>query len=104
MRVVAILGQKGGSGKTTVSIHLARAASRQKQKVALLDLDPQGSAASWGRRRGTESLPVTVQGAQLQEIPTLLTEAKRAGLDMVLVDCPGRADAIAMSMMQKADV
>jgi chromosome partitioning protein len=52
MRVVAILGQKGGSGKTTCAIHLAIAASRQKQKVVLLDLDPQGSAASWGKRRG----------------------------------------------------
>ena len=103
MRVVAILGQKGGSGKTTCAIHLAIAAARQKQKVVLLDLDPQGSAASWGRRRGQDELPVTVQAARIQEMSTLLTEAKSAGLDLVLVDCPGRADAIAMTMLERAD-
>jgi chromosome partitioning protein len=103
MRTVAILGQKGGSGKTTCAIHLAIAAARHKRTVVLLDLDPQGSAASWGRRRDPEALPVTVQAARIQEIPTLLTEAKAAGVDLVLVDCPGRADTIAMAMMEKAD-
>jgi chromosome partitioning protein len=103
MRVVAILGQKGGSGKTTCAVHLAIAAARHDRKVVLLDLDPQGSAASWGRRRGPDSLPVTVQAARIQEVPTLLSEAKAAGMDLVLVDCPGRADTIAMAMMERAD-
>jgi chromosome partitioning protein len=104
MRVVAILGQKGGSGKTTCAIHLAIAAARHKRTVVLLDLDPQGSAASWGRRRETGTLPVTIQAARIQEIPTLLSEAKAARVDLVLVDCPGRADTIATAMMERADV
>jgi chromosome partitioning protein len=103
MRVVAILGQKGGSGKTTCAVHLAIAAARAERQVVLLDLDPQGSAASWGRRRGPDSVPVTVQAARIQEVATLLSEAKAARMDLVLVDCPGRADAIAMAMLERAD-
>jgi chromosome partitioning protein len=103
MRTLAILGQKGGSGKTTCAIHIAIAAARQKQTVLILDLDPQGSAASWGKKRRPEAIPVTVQAARIQDVPTLLKEAKAAGVELAIVDCPGRADTVAIAMMEKAD-
>jgi len=103
MRTLAILGQKGGSGKTTCAIHLAIAAARHKQTVLLLDLDPQGSAISWGKRRAPGAIPVTVQAARIQSVPGLLTEARAAGVDLVIVDCPGRADTVATAMLEKAD-
>ena len=54
MKTVAILSQKGGTGKTTLAVHLAVAAERRDVPVAVLDLDPQASAAEWERqpRRG----------------------------------------------------
>ncbi len=51
MRVVAILSEKGGAGKTTLAVHLATAAHLAGRSVAILDLDPQGSAYAWAERR-----------------------------------------------------
>ena len=45
MRSVAFLSQKGGSGKTTLAVHVAVAACEAQEKVVLIDSDPQGSAA-----------------------------------------------------------
>lgn len=47
MQVFAILNQKGGSAKTTTAVNLGSALAEKKQKVLLIDLDPQGSATSW---------------------------------------------------------
>ena len=51
MRTVAILSEKGGAGKTTLTVHLATAAHLAGRGVAILDLDPQGSAYAWAERR-----------------------------------------------------
>ena len=50
MKTVAILAQKGGVGKTTLAVHLAVASSRRRN-TAIIDLDPQASAARWADRR-----------------------------------------------------
>ena len=55
MQVLAIIGQKGGSGKTTATVGLAVQAMRAGRTVAVIDLDPQTTAANWSDRRGKES-------------------------------------------------
>jgi len=47
MKTVALLSQKGGAGKTTLALHLACAAKASGLASAIIDLDPQASAAAW---------------------------------------------------------
>ncbi|MGE0774875.1 MAG: AAA family ATPase, partial [Sphingomonadaceae bacterium] len=55
MRVLALASQKGGSGKTTLSGHLAVQAQRSGMgPVVLMDIDPQGSLADWWNERKDE--------------------------------------------------
>lgn len=57
--VITVAQQKGGSGKTTVSANLAIGFMRQGKRVALVDIDPQGSLGRWFMTRlETESGPV----------------------------------------------
>ena len=51
MRSIAFLSQKGGSGKTTLAVHIAVAAEATGERVILIDADPQGSASAWSQAR-----------------------------------------------------
>jgi len=58
MQVIAVLNQKGGSGKTTIATHLARAFQLDSHDVLLVDSDPQGSARDWAAVREDQPVPV----------------------------------------------
>lgn len=58
MRSIAFLSQKGGSGKTTLAVHIAVAAGSKRERSILIDTDPQGSASVWGEARKSETPPV----------------------------------------------
>ena len=51
MYTIALLAQRGGTGKTTLAINLAVAAEAVGRRTALVGLDPQARAAGWGDRR-----------------------------------------------------
>ena len=68
MKVLAILSEKGGAGKTTVTVHLAVAAKLAGLDVAIIDLDPQASAADWSDRRGSEPEAVAIPPARLEKL------------------------------------
>src|SRR4051812_6334711 len=56
-QTIAVVGRKGGIGKTTVAVHLAGELATQGRRVALIDADPQGSANQWA---APGRLPVSV--------------------------------------------
>lgn len=102
MKTVAILSQKGGTGKTTLAVHLAVAAERRDISVAVLDLDPQASAAEWKDSRSDESPSVT--SIQPTRLGKALEVAKSAGADLVIIDsAPHSADA-AVAAAEAADL
>src|SRR5919205_230877 len=53
MNVVVFASRKGGSGKSTLTAHLAAHAHRPSRRCMLIDCDPQGSISLWHKLRGT---------------------------------------------------
>lgn len=90
--IISLVGQKGGSGKSTIAVHLAMEAllSREGCQVAIIDTDPQGSVMEWSRMRGVEN-PVVVS-ATLTTLVQTLDQAQQDGFDYVIIDTPGRDD------------
>ena len=89
MKTVALVSMKGGSGKTTVAAHVAAAAAAQGRNVALLDTDPQQSAARWGDRRAA-ALPVVLT-VPPSRLAAELQRCADAGTDLAIIDTPPRA-------------
>jgi chromosome partitioning protein len=101
-KVIAILNQKGGVGKTTLAVHLATALARKKRSVILLDADPQGSALDWAAaRQGNPLFPVVglPKSSIHKELPTLA-----ANYDVVVIDGPPRVYDVARSAIMAADL
>jgi len=87
MSVIALVGNKGGAGKTTLSINLAVALAEQAETV-LVDADPQGSSLQWSVI-GDNRLPVVEAGEALAGvIATMARQHKH-----VVVDCPPSVQA-----------
>jgi chromosome partitioning protein len=102
MKIIAIISQKGGAGKTTIAVHLATAAAIAGHSVAIIDLDPQGTAASWGDRRQADA-PEVVSG-QAARLNVLIEAAQTNGADFLIVDTAPNADQTALRAAQIADV
>ncbi len=84
MPVIAIVGNKGGVGKTTLSINIAAGAARYGN-VALVDADPQGSALQWSRMaEGEAPLPVYEADTPLAQQTTDLLRT----YSHIVIDCP----------------
>jgi chromosome partitioning protein len=102
MKIVAIVSQKGGSGKTTLAVHLAVCAERAKKRAAIIDLDPQASALEWYSRRAAatpEIVPATPE-----QLPMLLQQAKDNGADLAIIDTAPHSDRAAAVAANLADV
>lgn len=98
MHVIAVLNQKGGSGKTTIATHLARALQLDGAEVLLIDSDPQGSARDWAAVR--EDQPLTVVGI---DRPTIERDLKQiARKDYVVIDGAPQAADLAVSAIKAA--
>ena len=102
MHVIALLSQKGGTGKTTLSLHLAVAAERAGHVAAVIDLDPQASAAGWKDSRPAET-PVVVS-IPATRLPQALDLARGAEAELVLLDTAPHSSDVALAAAEAADV
>jgi chromosome partitioning protein len=98
---IATISTKGGAGKTTLTAHLAVAAMRAGEKVAVLDTDPQGSASAWGEARQAEQ--PRVLAVDPGEVAAAVGAAKQDGYTLVVIDSAPRAEASAALTCRAAD-
>ena len=102
MKTIALVTEKGGTGKSTVAVHLAVCAMRQGKSVAVIDLDPQASTRHWVERRAGDDIAVV--SATAQELPRLLEGARKQGADLVVIDTAGRSDVTTAHVIEAADL
>lgn len=103
MKIIALIGQKGGTGKTTLATGLAVAASLAGHQVAIVDLDPQTNAANWKDRRQSEHGPAVVS-VQVGRLRHTLDAARESGAAFVVIDTAGKSDTAAIEAAKVADL
>jgi chromosome partitioning protein len=102
MKTLAIISQKGGSGKTTLAVHMAVCAARHGQDTALIDIDEQGTLHDWNESRET-GRKFEAAKAKAAQLPELLQKAVAAGIDLTIIDTAPHSHADAAIAAQLAD-
>jgi chromosome partitioning protein len=102
MKVISVVSQKGGVGKTTLATALAVQASQDGKKTVMFDLDPQASATFWRDIRKSDSLAITAIPAS--RLAHLVAAVREAGCDLAIIDTPPFSKDIAYEAAQQADL
>ena len=106
-KVITISQQKGGTGKTTLAVHLALAFIKfHNLKVAIIDTDPQGSLGKWFMIRTEKKLSndnltfktASLWGAQYE------SKALKKDHDIVIIDTPPKIESDARPSIESADL
>ena len=106
-KVITICQQKGGTGKTTLAVHLALAfAKLHNLKIAIIDTDPQGSLGKWfvvrsEKKVSNENLTfktASLWGAQYE------SKALKKDHDIVIIDTPPKIESDARPSIEAADL
>jgi chromosome partitioning protein len=100
---MSFVNQKGGTGKSMLALNLAIAAEQSGEKVALIDLDKQGTIANWYGTRTTESPPV-INHEQVGDLGSALDRLDAAGFSVVVIDTKGEDSHGTRGAMQHADL
>jgi chromosome partitioning protein len=103
--ILALVGQKGGIGKSTTAICLAARGLEREKRVLLVDADPQGTARTWGAvasESGIAAPTIVAMGATMHR-PGQLADIAR-GYDLVVIDCPPRHGDVQRAALMIADV
>ena len=102
MKIIALIAQKGGTGKTTLALALAVAAEQAGLDTLIIDLDPQATACNWSDRRAAES-PLVID-AQPARMAQALEKARSGGIGLAVIDTPARSEQSALAAAKIADL
>lgn len=103
MKVISVLNQKGGVGKTTLSINLAAALKATNRSVLLVDADPQGSSLDWAAAREPAEPLFSVVSCPKPTIHKTVADIG-AGKDFVIIDGAPRVTDLARSCIMASDL
>ena len=100
--IISFLNQKGGVGKTTLSINVATCLALKKHRVLLIDADPQNSSLDWAATRKKETLFTVVSITK----PIIHKEVAKLikNYDYIIIDGPPRIYDVAKSAIVSSDV
>ena len=111
MRVWTFAVQRGGSTKTSLATHLAAYATSPvdkdrppptKERIAIIDLDPQHSAYTWHEKRGTDR-PNVIEAAP-DKLVKMIAAAEDLGVTLVMIDTAGKIDHSTLAAMRQSDL
>lgn len=102
MKTIAFLSQKGGSGKTTLAVHTAVAATEDGERVVIVDTDIQHSATTWSEAREAEA-PI-VATAAATDLQAVMTAASNDGMTLCIVDTAPHAAPDATRVARAVDL
>lgn len=102
MKTIAVISQKGGSGKTTTLLNLAVAAQQAGHSVLIVDLDLQASATDWHKVRADKSLHV--QPTHPAGLTDLLRAAKGQGVHFAFIDTAAKTETDTTAAIEAANL
>ena len=100
MLTIAIVSQKGGSGKSTLSANLAAYAASNGVKTALIDLDPQASSSAWHGLRATDDIELVPSHPPL--VAKQIKQLTSDGLELCIIDTPPHTSTAAANAINAA--
>ena len=103
MKIIAVISQKGGAGKTTLAVNLAVAAELQDVPTVLIDRDPQSSAKTWHDIRASKEAPFVVssQASRLEEV---IGASRANGAELVIIDTAPHSESSALAAARASDL
>lgn len=106
MKTIVIANQKGGSGKSTITVHLAAAAEQAGDGPAVIsDTDPQGTAADWFNQRKKAGIDTPRYSAlSLADLSGRVRALNEAGASYLLIDTAPSIGAVNADLFALADL
>jgi len=103
MKIISVVNEKGGTGKSTISTNLATALHRSGKKVVLVDADPQGTVRDWrdASPEGSDfPAVVAIDRPQLLQSSLQILSAN----DFIIIDGPGKANDMVAAIIRVSHV
>lgn len=105
-KIITIAQQKGGAGKTTIAAHLAVAFSQRGKRVAVIDIDPQGSLTQWHNIRekkfGEGFTGMNFSSISGWRLPNEIDRVK-SNADVIIIDSPPHTQTETKTAIRVAD-
>lgn len=99
MKILALVNEKGGTGKSTLSQNIAVCLHRRGRKVVLIDADPQGTTRDW---RSASPQDADLPNVIALDRPELLASLKNIDADIVIIDTPAKAEKMTAAVIRHA--